>query len=227
MAGMAAQAGGAGVRNGFERIGAAGVFGQAAVGKVQFQRFGVVDHVFHHGAEAVGGGVDLRLGLGREIDGLGVAAAFKVEDATVGPAMFVIADQRAVGRGGERGLAGAGQAEEHGGVDRVAGGVVRRAMHRHHALGGQEVVQDGEDRLLVFPRIGGVGDQHGLFVEVQHDGGFGAAAMAGRIGLERRAVDHRPFGGEAVQLGPFGAAQKVADENPCQASSVMTRTSSR
>ena len=38
--------------------------------------------------------------------------------------------------------------------------------------------------------------------------------MLGRISLERGAVDHGPLRHEAIQLGPLGAAQHVADEQP-------------
>ena len=36
---------------------------------------------------------DLRLRFAAEFDHLGIAAAFKIEDAAIGPAMFIIADQ--------------------------------------------------------------------------------------------------------------------------------------
>ena len=49
--------------------------------------------------------------------------------------MFIVADQRALGIGRERGLAGAGEAEEHRGI--AVGADIGRAVHRHHALGGQ------------------------------------------------------------------------------------------
>ncbi len=152
--------------------------------------------------------------LGRQVDGLGVAAALEVEDAAIRPAVFVIADQRAVGACRKGGLAGAGKPEEHRGINRVSDGVVGAAMHGHHALGGQQIVQDGEDRFLVLAGIGGVADQHGLLVEIQRDHGFRAAAVTGRVGLERRAVDDRPFRGEAVQFCARRAAQQVADEKP-------------
>jgi hypothetical protein len=55
---------------------------------------------------------DLRLALLVEVDDLGVAAALEVEDAVVVPAVLVVADQLALRVGGQRGLAGAGEAEE-------------------------------------------------------------------------------------------------------------------
>ena len=69
-------------------------------------------HVLEHGAEHLGRGVDLGLGLGAQPDHLGVAAALEVEDAAVAPAVLVVADELAGGVGRERGLAGAGEAEE-------------------------------------------------------------------------------------------------------------------
>ena len=76
----------------------------------------VEHHVLQHGAEHLGGGVDLGLGVGPEPDHLGVAAALEVEHASVAPAVLVVADELAGRIGGERRLAGAGQPEEDGGV---------------------------------------------------------------------------------------------------------------
>src|SRR3546814_8472701 len=84
--------------------------------------------MLHHGAEAPGGGRDLRFGLGVQPDHLGVAAAFEVEHAARAPAMLVIADQAAARVGGEGGLAGAREAEEDRGV--ACWDYVRRAVHR-------------------------------------------------------------------------------------------------
>src|SRR5699024_11502762 len=53
-----------------------------------------------------------------QVDALGVAAALEVEDAVGAPAVLVVADQLAAGVGGQGGLAGAGQAEEDGGLMR-------------------------------------------------------------------------------------------------------------
>ena len=47
------------------------------------------------------GGIDLRLTFRRKINGLRVAASFKVENAFVVPAVFIVADESAVGVGGE------------------------------------------------------------------------------------------------------------------------------
>ena len=71
----------------------------------------VVDDVFQHGSEPQGV-EDLRLGFARQVDRLGVAAPFDVEDAVVAPAMLVVADELPLRVGRERRLAGAGQAEQ-------------------------------------------------------------------------------------------------------------------
>lgn len=64
----------------------------------------------------------------------------------VGLTVLVVADEVAVGVGGEGGLAGAGQAEEEGGVAFLS--LVGRAVHGHHAVQRQPVVHHGEDALL-------------------------------------------------------------------------------
>ena len=87
------------------RIGGAGVFREPLV--VIIGRAAWLQHqIFQHRAKA-DGAPNLRLvGVG-QLDALGVASSFKVEDAAVAPAMLVVADQPALRIGGERGLAGA------------------------------------------------------------------------------------------------------------------------
>ena len=77
---------------------------------------GSIDHVLQDGAEAARRGVDVRLVDVRQADGLGVAAALEVEDASGRPAVLVVADEGALRVGGERRLARAREAEEDGHV---------------------------------------------------------------------------------------------------------------
>ena len=156
-----------------QRIGAARVFGQRLPSSKSGTPVGVEHDIFQHRAEALRGGEDLRLGLGRKPDRLGVAAAFEVEDAVRAPAMLVVADQRARRIGRQRRLAGARQAEEDRRV--AVRPDIGRAMHRHDALCRQQVVERGEHRLLHLAGIGGAADQHDHAREVDGDHRFGAA----------------------------------------------------
>ena len=107
---MAGDAGNLGVVNELDRIRAARVLRDARVGVIDHAIF--IEHdVLQHGAEAQRL-ENIRLVLRRKIDRLGVAAAFDVEDSVVAPAVLVVADQMTLRVGGERRLAGAGQAEE-------------------------------------------------------------------------------------------------------------------
>ena len=209
---MAGHAGARRARNEVKRISGAGVLGLLVAVVVGDAGHRIEHDVFQHGAEAVGGVPDLRLGLGRELDGLGVAAAFEIEDAVGRPAGLVVADQDAVRIGRERGLAGAGQAEEQRAVAVLAD--VGRAMHRHHALRRQIEVEHGEDRLLHLARIGRAADQHDLAGEIDRHHGVGAFAAAVTLGvrLERRHVDDRHVRHVARELGALRADQKLADE---------------
>ena len=198
------------VGNEVDRIGTAAVFGQAGI--VQIQRAGLIVHddIFQHRAEPAGGGINLRLGLFAQADHLGIAAALEIEDRAVGPAMLVIADQRTAGIGGQRGLAGAGETEEHGGVALRTD--IGAAMHRHHALGRQQIVEQAEHALLHFAGITGAADQDQFFAEIDRDHRFSARAMTRRVRLERGQIDHGIFGGETGQLVLGRAAQHRADE---------------
>jgi hypothetical protein len=140
-----------------QRIGAAGVLGQRPVVEIRDPVF-IQNHVLQHRSEALGGAEDFRLGFARQPDGLGVAAALEIEHAVFAPAMLVVADQRAFRIGRKRCLAGSRKAEEHGGV--AIGPDIGRAMHRHDALGGKQVVERGEHRLLHFAGIGSAADQN-------------------------------------------------------------------
>ena len=91
-------------------IGAARVLRDAGVGVIDVVIF-IEHHVFQHRAEAQRL-ENVRLALRREVDRLGVAAAFDVEDAVVAPAVLVVADEMPLRIGGKRRLPRAAQSEE-------------------------------------------------------------------------------------------------------------------
>src|SRR6516165_2881260 len=94
----------------FYWIGAAGVLGHADVCIVH-QTVLIEHHVLEHRAKTQRL-ENLRFVLGRQIDGLGVAAPFDVEDASIAPAMLIVANEIAFGVGGQRRLTRTRQAEE-------------------------------------------------------------------------------------------------------------------
>ena len=123
--------------------------------------------VLQHGAEAQRL-EDVRLALRRQVDRLGVAAAFDVEDAVVAPAVLVVADEVALRIGRERRLAGAGQAEEQ----RRAPGLLvgrGRAVHREDAALRREVVHHREDALLHLAGVFGAEDDQLAVLEAEVD----------------------------------------------------------
>ena len=201
-----------GVWDGVERIGRAGILGLGAVVVVRHARDGIEHHVLQHRAEAVGGVPDHRLGFLAEPDGLGVAAAFEIEDAVRAPAVLVVTDERARRVSRERGLAGAGEAEEQRRV--TVGADIGRAMHRHHVLGRQVEVERGEHRLLHLAGIGRAADQDDLTGEIDRHHGVGAFAAAMTLGVrpERRQVDNGHLGHEAGELLEIGTAQQLTDK---------------
>ncbi len=101
---MAADAFRGHVRNMRDGIGRARIFGQQGVIKVHMARGSVDRHVFEDGPEPPGGFVNFRFAFAREPDDLRIAAAFEIEHAVIAPAVFIIANQRAVGIGRQRGL---------------------------------------------------------------------------------------------------------------------------
>ncbi len=85
-------------------------------------------------------------------------------------------------------------------------------MHRHHALFGQDVVEIGERRLLHFAGVAGAADQHDATGKIAGDHGFRAAAVALRIGVERRQIDDRQIGKEVVEFAKLRPDQQIANE---------------
>ena len=136
---VAGASGRARVRDVFERVGRAGVLGEARVVVVGHVAGRFQHHVLEHGCPVIRRAPDGGLGVGREADRLGVAAALEIEDALLRPAVLVVAEQSAFRIGRERRLAGAGQAEEHGRVALLAD--VGRAVHRHHRAGRERIIE--------------------------------------------------------------------------------------
>ena len=167
-------------------------------------------HVLHDGAEAFGRRIDLRFGLARELDRLGVAAALEIEDSAPPPPMFVVADERALRIGGECRLAGAGEAEEDRGV--AVGAYVGRAMHRHDLFRRQQVIEDGEHRFLHLARIARAADQHDLAREVAGDDRLASRPVPLGVGAKRRQIDDRQLRDKVRELLRWRTDQEIADE---------------
>eukprot|EP00968_Pinguiococcus_pyrenoidosus_P005034 scaffold327_cov257-Pinguiococcus_pyrenoidosus.AAC.11 len=148
---------------------------------------------------ALDGPVDLRLVLLGEVDGLGVAAALEVEDAVLVPAVLVVADEVAVRVGAERGLSGATEAEEEGGVAVLA--LVGRAVHGHDALEREPVVHHGEDALLHLAAVVGPADDRDLLLEVEgHEHVAVQAVLLPVLVADAARVDDGVVGGEVGDL---------------------------
>ncbi len=85
-------------------------------------------------------------------------------------------------------------------------------MHRHHALGGEQIIQRGEHRLLHLAGVARAADQHHPAAEIDGDDGFRSHPVSLGVGLERRQVEDRQIGDEIPELGGFRANQQIADE---------------
>ncbi len=210
LVGMPAAALGDDVIQEADRIGGAGVLGQAVVIEIHPAGVLVDGDVFQDGAEVAGGFPDQRLQFLAQLDGLGIAAALEVEDAVVAPAVLVVADQGPLGIGGQGGLAGAGQAEEQGGIAALAD--IGGAVHREHALLRQQVVQGGEDRFLDLAGVAGAADQDDALFQVEDDEDLGVRAILVRIGMETGRLQDGELGDMAALLLGGQADEQVAGE---------------
>ena len=192
-------------------IAGSGVLGAAVVVQVQAPGDGIVDHILQDGAELARAGEDFRFRLRRQVDDLGVAAVLEVEDAFVAPAVLVVANEAAAGIGAQGGLARAREAEEDGRVILLAH--IGRAVHGHHALARQQVVQHGEHALLDLARVACAADDGHFMLEGEQDEGVAARAVQLGHGLEAGDADD----GEvrhmaAVFVGAVQGDEHVAGE---------------
>ena len=85
-------------------------------------------------------------------------------------------------------------------------------MHRHHPLGRQDVIQDGEDRLLHLARIGGAADQDQFLGEIDRDHGLAGRTMFGGVGIEAWQVDDGEFRIEISEVFDGGPDQELVHE---------------
>ena len=139
--------------------------------------------------------------------------------------MLVVADQRAMRIGGERGFAGAGEAEEDRRVAVLAD--IGRAMHRHDLFLRQQVIEDGEHRFLHLARIARAADEHDLALEVASDDRLASRAMPLGVGAERGQIDDRQFRDKAGSSSAGGRIRRLRMKSECQAYSVKTRARMR
>src|SRR5262249_5330047 len=161
-------------------------------------------------AERPGRAEDLRLVVCIQADDLGVAAALEVEDAVVAPAVLVVADEGALRVGGEGRLPRAREAEEAGVATVLVD--VRVAMDREDAAQGEEVVEDGEDRLLDLARVLRAADEHDAAREVEDDERLRARPVAPGIGGEAGRMDDVEVGAMSRELVAVRTEEEVSRE---------------
>jgi hypothetical protein len=123
----------------FNGISASSVFGDANVIIIRLSTEGVVDNILQDRAEA-NGIVDLGLFLSGEVDALGVATTFNVEDTLVWPDVLVVTYEHAVRVRWEGGLAGSRKAEEEGYIALLPANVGRRVKGQLAEFDGLKVM---------------------------------------------------------------------------------------
>ena len=85
-------------------------------------------------------------------------------------------------------------------------------MHRHDALGWQQIIENAEHRLLHFTSISRAADENQFLTEIDSDDRFAAAAMAFRISPEVWKIDNCVFRNKARQFFLFGTHQQCPNE---------------
>ena len=115
----------------------------------------------------------------------------------------------------ERGFPRARKAKKHGDIARFPH--VRRAVHRHHFLLRQNIVEISENGFFHFPSVFSATNQNNLACKITCNHRFTAAAMARGVCLERRHVHNRHFRIKGGQFIQSWTNKQIADEQgmPC------------
>ena len=169
------------------------------LGRVKVVDVAVVDGIVLEQGVRLDGAVDLGLVLLREVDGLCVAASFKVENAVVVPSVLVVSDQKALWICRQRGLSRAREAKEERRVAVLAD--VGRAVHGHVPLERQPVVHQAKYTLLVLTSVPRAEDHGDLLLNVERDGDLAVQPVLLPVVVHLRArVDDRKVGLEPNEL---------------------------
>ena len=190
---MAGDAGNLGVGDELDRIGAARVLGDRRCRRSRRRAVRRRAPTFSSTVPKRMRLEDLGLLFRRQVDALGVAAPFDVEDAVVAPAVLVVADQLALADRPRASSCRCREAEEQ----RRASGLPvgrRRAVHREHAVLGHQVVHDREDALLHLAGVLGAEDDELAVLEAEVDAGRRGHAGGAAVGGKRAGVVDREVG---------------------------------
>jgi hypothetical protein len=180
---------------------------------------GVDCDVLEHRAEALRHRENLGLRFRIELCGLGVAAAFEVEDAVV---LQPCSSSPIRARCGsvESVVLPVPDRPKNSAVLPSAPILAEQCMGRMPLIR-RVVVEQREHRLLDLAGIGGAADQDDVARHVERDHHLGPRAVAGRIGLEARQVQDGRVGGE---VGAAAGTSSCRMNSACQAVSVNTST---
>lgn len=170
-----------------DRIGSASVFGERVIVEVDFASFGIENGVFKNGTE-LDRVEDFGFAFSGQVDALRIAAAFNVDNAFVGPIVFVVADELTARFGGESRFTGTGKTEEQAGVAVFA--FVRGAVHGQEAFFRHQVVHDRENALLHFAGVFSAENDEFLTFEREVDARARGEGRRRRIGFELTGVEN-------------------------------------
>ena len=168
------------------RVGSAGVFGERIVVEVDHSRFGIENGVFKDGSE-FDRVEDFRFAFSGKVNAFCVTTAFNIDNALVGPVVFVVADKLTTRFGGERSFSSSGKAKEQAGVAVFT--FVRRAVHRQEAFFRHQVVHDRENTLLHFTGVFGAENDEFTTFKREIDARARGKRRRGRVGLELTGVE--------------------------------------
>ncbi len=196
-----------GIRDVLNRIRAPCVLSNANVIIIRSAGDRVVHYVFEDTAKA-DGVIDIRFLLGGEVDAFSITTSFDVKDASIGPDMLVVSDEKTVRVSRQSGLASSRKTEEESDVafvlSNIGGGMkgklaeldglevmleTRVIRNRHYYLPYAAVAyHDGEDALLHLAGVFSTEDDHLHALEVDLNRCGRAHSLGETIGRELTSV---------------------------------------
>ena len=129
------------VRDKFQGIGSACVFGDRVIIQINESCDRVKSHVLKDRPKSFGGRVNFRLGRFGKSDHFGVASAFEVEHAIVAPAVLIVPNETAGRVSGKSRFAGAAQTKEQCHIIRILRIYIGRTVHGQYTFKRKQIIQ--------------------------------------------------------------------------------------
>ena len=181
-----------------DRVADPGVFRFGVTAEIDLAGFLVIYQVFQQRIPA-DSAVNIRFFFFAQVNAFGITPPFKIENAVIVPAVFIVTYQGALGIGRKGGFPGAGKAEKYGRIAILPH--VGRAVHGRNLFQGQVIVHNGEKALLDLAAIPGTSHYRPFFFQVKDRENLAVQLMFLPVGIGHfTGIQHNKIGDKRLQL---------------------------